>query len=181
MQRFLKFTLILFTLIIVPISSLTASDFAGEINGLQIKEANGDLRVEISNVGNIDFNLFFVKDPERLVVDCIGAENHLNKSLYETKSPLIYRLRASQFKRGPEPISRLVLDLRKKVNHRIFKDQDKQVLIISDSNGMEKTWGNVAPAAIGYYMPFLKDLERKNESRGADGASDNADEANNTP
>ncbi|MCD6378872.1 AMIN domain-containing protein [bacterium] len=181
MQRFLKFTLILFALIIIPISSLPASDSVGEINGLRIKEVNGDLRIEINKVGNVNFDLFLVKDPSRLVVDCIGAEYHLSKSLYQTESPLIYRVRTSQFKTDPVPVSRLVLDLRKDVNHRIFEDKDKQILLLSDSNGgdsggasligtevkavnkeaeakdkteIEKAWSSAAAAAMGSYIPL---------------------------
>ena len=112
MQRFFKLTLILFALIFIPINSLPESSSAGKINDLQIREVNGDLRIEISKAGNVEFKLFFVKDPERLVVDCIGAENDLSKSVYQTESSLIYRIRAAQFKRDPVPVSRLVIDLR---------------------------------------------------------------------
>ena len=186
MRRFFKFTLILFTLIIIPINSLPESSSAGEINDLQIKEINGDLRIEISKIGDVEFKLFFVKDPERLVVDCIGAENDLSKSVYQTESSLIYRIRAGQFKRDPVPVSRLVLDLRKKINHRIFEDKNKQILLISDSNGgdlssvsltdtevkavnkeavaknrmeIEKALSGVTQASIAPYMPLEKVMQ----------------------
>jgi len=63
MQRFFKLTLILFALIFIPINSLPESSSAGKINDLQIREVNGDLRIEISKAGNVEFKLLFVKDP----------------------------------------------------------------------------------------------------------------------
>lgn len=193
MQRVFKLTLILFALIFIPINSLPESSSVGKINDLQIREVNGDLRIEISKTGNVEFKLFFVKDPERLVVDCIGAENDLSKSVYQTESSLIYRIRAAQFKRDPVPVSRLVIDLRKEINHRIFEDENKQVLLISDSNGgdfssisltgtevkavnnetaaknrveIEKALSGVTQASIVPFMPLEKVMQGEKEAAG---------------
>ncbi|MDZ7860097.1 MAG: AMIN domain-containing protein [Candidatus Krumholzibacteriota bacterium] len=137
MQRFLKLTLILLVLVVVPINVLGASDTAGKIKNLQIMKANGDLRIEIDKSGDIEFKLFFTDDPKRLVVDCVGAKNELGESTYQAESRLIYRVRTSQFKTAPVPVSRLVFDLKKSVNHRIFEVNNKQVLLISDTNGSD--------------------------------------------
>ncbi len=172
MQKFLKLTLILLVMVVVPINLLEASDTAGEIKNLQIMKANGDLRIEIAKSGDIEFKLFFTDDPKRLVVDCVGAANRLDESTYQTESRLIYRVRTSQFKTDPVPVSRLVFDLKKSVNHRIFEINNKQVLLISDTNGADdadislndsKTENSVAAPDPVSEVRELSETEDKNE------------------
>ncbi len=135
MRRALTFTLILFASVIIPISAISASDSGKAINGLDIKEVNGDLRIEISRMGDLEFDVFKAEKPQRLVLDCIGAQYKLDRSVYQAESPLIYRVRTSQYKVDPVPISRIVIDLKKAVNHRLIKEEGRHVLLISDNNG----------------------------------------------
>jgi len=159
MRRALTFTLILFASVIIPISAIPASDTGKEINALDIKEVNGDLRIEIRRTGDLEFDLFKAEKPRRLVLDCIGANYKLQRSVYQAESPLIHRVRTSQYKVDPVPISRIVVDLKKAVNHRLIKEEGRHVLLISANNG-----ANAPAASKSGAETTDKNSEKKNVS-----------------
>lgn len=91
-------------LISAPPSGKPASRLAGiELAGEQVRIA-GD--------GEFAYSSFRLASPERLVIDLPGVINASRKNSFAVGSAWVDRVRVSQFKPQPEPISRVVFDLK---------------------------------------------------------------------
>jgi type IV pilus assembly protein PilQ len=76
------------------------------------------LQVEIAADGAIDYKAFRLDNPARLVIDVTGVNNRV-KSAVDVNGTVVKRVRAGQFKGGPEPVARVVLDLNEKAEYTI--------------------------------------------------------------
>ncbi|MBN1163497.1 MAG: AMIN domain-containing protein [Candidatus Krumholzibacteriota bacterium] len=126
-----KLALIFLAVSLLPCFGIEAGNLEPEINGLNIVPSAGKIRLEISKVGDIEFKAFMVNEPDRLVVDCIGARYDLNGITGNAENPYIYRVRTSQYQVEPRLISRIVIDLKQKVKYQLFNQGDIQVVEIT--------------------------------------------------
>lgn len=114
---------------LVPAAAGMAS--IAEINGVQVVPADGAVRIEIGKVGNIEFKAFTMSDPERLVIDCIGAKYDVKKIADYPENDIVKSVRTSQFRNEPVMISRIVIDLKRKVEWQMSAGGDFQVVELS--------------------------------------------------
>ncbi|MFO7915214.1 MAG: AMIN domain-containing protein [Candidatus Krumholzibacteriales bacterium] len=179
MRKTFGISLVLIASFIIPGGLLYAAAPRAEINGLAMEQIQNELKIEISKSGNVEFEIFTMKNPARLVVDCKGAIYDLSRTIFQAQSPLAYRIRTSQFKPEPDPVCRLVIDLKKNVDHRQFEKDGKHVLILAGRSNIsekaqaasESKWEkvvergekkleheniDVAGASMGSSMPVIK-------------------------
>ncbi len=62
---------------------------------------------------------FTLPEPRRLVLDLSGVVNHVDRHLMPVNSPLVSQVRVAQFQATPEPITRVVIDLRSDADYRV--------------------------------------------------------------
>lgn len=75
--------------------------------------------VRIVGDGEFAFSTFRLSGPDRLVIDLAGVFNGSRQSALPVGDPLVERVRVSQFRTAPEPVSRVVVDLRADVSASI--------------------------------------------------------------
>lgn len=126
-----KLALVVLAGLVLPFVGISAGEVEGEINSLKVVPSEDVVKVEIGASGDIRFDTFMMTDPERLVIDCVGAKYQLDFIERYDENPLIHRVRTSQFQIDPMRITRIVIDLKKKVNYRVWKDGNIQVVEIS--------------------------------------------------
>ncbi|MBN2185458.1 MAG: type IV pilus secretin PilQ [Candidatus Krumholzibacteriota bacterium] len=123
-----KVTLIVLAGLLLPCLSLSAGDNDSEINALKVVSVDGKARIEISKTGDVEFKVFRMAEPDRLVVDCIGARYDIRNVDNDRQNDIVSKVRTSQFQTDPVLISRIVVDLNKKVDFQLFEDGEVQVV-----------------------------------------------------
>ena len=121
--------------LILPFLGLSAGAALNEVNGVNVIPDNGKVRVEISKVGDVTFNSFTMKEPARLVVNCVGAKYDIPWNSKDVNGSVVSRIRTSQFAVEPVMISRIVLDLESEVDYRMFEEGDNQIIELTPRGG----------------------------------------------
>ncbi len=127
-----KRTLVACTLLMLPWLALSASAVENSINGVSVIPAGGKVRVEISKAGDVTFNTYVMTDPERLVINCVGAKYNVPWQKIDINNPLVSKVRTSQFQVDPVAISRVVLDLNKEVDYKTWAEGNLQIVEITE-------------------------------------------------
>lgn len=98
-----------------PATALKTIQTAGRGDGLAINlNTNGDVR----------YNAFKLDKPARLVIDLQGVHDKLAKNVISVADAPVHRIRVSQFKSSPEPVTRVVLDLSDSTAYHVVKSGD---------------------------------------------------------
>lgn len=126
-----RLAVIVLPCLILPFLGLSAGAALNEVNGVNIVPENGKVRVEISKVGDVTFNSFTMKEPTRLVINCVGAKYDIPWNSKDVDGPVVSRVRTSQFAVEPVMISRIVLDLETEVDYTMFEEGDYQIVEIT--------------------------------------------------
>ena len=132
MLRISRRILVACTLLILPALALAAGAVVNEINGVSVIPAGGKVRVEISKVGDVTFDAFMMADPQRLVINCVGAKYNVPWQMININNPLVSKVRTGQFQVEPVSISRVVLDLGKEVDYKTWAEGNLQVIEITE-------------------------------------------------
>jgi len=75
--------------------------------------------VELKSDRPLHVTAFTLPEPRRLVLDLQGVINRVDQYLMAVNSPLVSQVRVAQFQAQPEPVTRVVLDLREDADYRI--------------------------------------------------------------
>jgi type IV pilus assembly protein PilQ len=75
--------------------------------------------IELKGDRALSAHVFTLPEPRRLVVDLAGVINHFDRHLLSVNSPLVRQVRVAQFQAVPEPVTRVVLDLRGEASYRV--------------------------------------------------------------
>jgi type IV pilus assembly protein PilQ len=84
---------------------------ATRLSGVSVAQAGGHLVVTLSGNGSFTYDTFALPNPPRYVVDLPGVLLATPKKSQDVQHPAVTRVRASQFKGGAEPVTRIVFDL----------------------------------------------------------------------
>lgn len=104
------------------------------VQSVRVNETrNGDLVVVISSNGPLGFETLELERPLRLVVDIPGGILRGRARQLSVSSPWVSQVRVAQFKAKP-PVTRVVLDLKKKVPHRIEQTSKGLRVVLADSS-----------------------------------------------
>src|SRR5512139_835393 len=74
-------------------------------------EGEGMPRVTLAGDGAFAYETQTLENPRRLVVDLKGVTSRLTENQVPVADGGVVRVRAGQFRRAPEPVSRVVFDL----------------------------------------------------------------------
>jgi type IV pilus secretin PilQ/predicted competence protein len=143
MMSIRRFALVIIAGLVLPGLGLAA---VSEINGVKVVPEGEKVRLEISKVGDIQFKAFTMSDPDRLVVDCVGAMYDVREVGDYPANEIVRNIRASQYQNDPTLISRVVIDLKTKVDWKIYEDGDYQVVELSPRGTVRTASAEQAPA-----------------------------------
>ena len=80
-----------------------------------------------------DYNVFYLKNPERIVIDIHDATyniKELTRNILFLNMGSVKQVRCGQFESKPLPITRFVIDLFQKANYEIKLSSDKKLLYV---------------------------------------------------
>lgn len=133
---------------------------ARKLTGVLTTGAGSTLEVTLAGDGALDYNAFRLANPLRIVLDLKGVRSTVTKNSYPLGDPFIKRIRVSQFKTTPEPVTRVVLDLDEFVNYRVTRSGKNLRLSFGDERLATSVTASAAVAAAGSENPFAAPPER---------------------
>jgi hypothetical protein len=142
MMSIRRFALVIIAGLVLPGLGLAA---VSEINGVKVVPEGDKVRLEISKVGDIQFKAFSMSGPDRLVVDCVGAAYDVRSIGDYPENGIVRSVRTSQYQNSPALISRVVVDLKTKVDWRIYEDGDCQVIEMTPRGAVRTASVDAAP------------------------------------
>jgi type IV pilus secretin PilQ/predicted competence protein len=86
--------------------------------------------VELKSDRTLHVRAFTLPDPSRLVFDLEGVINHVDRHLMPVNAPLVSQVRVAQFQATPEPVTRVVVDLRGQADYSINETATGAVISI---------------------------------------------------
>jgi len=98
-------------LLAFAVTLLPAVSTAAGLVACEVLQSDDSVRIEITANGEWTHRSFRVEDPERFVLDLIGVE--VGEVAQSTKADgrFVKMVRASQYRGGSDPVTRIVLDL----------------------------------------------------------------------
>lgn len=100
------------------------------VHGLEVSDAGGQERLAIWIDGAPEYSSFTLEDPARIVIDLSDALLVFGGSSAPGTAGFVERVRYSQFAAEPQPMTRIVLDLRREAPYRIERvDQGLEVTV----------------------------------------------------
>jgi type IV pilus assembly protein PilQ len=88
---------------------------ATRLNAIEVSSSGGSgggAVIRIAGDGEFPYQTFALGDPARFVIDLSGVMNHSSRSTVAVDHGLVQRVRVAQFKPMPQPVARVVFDLR---------------------------------------------------------------------
>jgi type IV pilus assembly protein PilQ len=122
---------------VVVTEALAPAIKAKTLKKIETSGTGQGMEVRIATDGDVDYNTFLLKKPARAVFDLSGVNDKLAKNIINVSDSVVKRIRVSQFKGAPAPVTRVVLDLDENATYHVSKAGD--VLRI--------TFGNASAAA----------------------------------
>ncbi len=95
----------------VPVHHAATGSRATRLSGVAVAQSGGRLVVTLAGNGSFAYDTFALANPPRYVVDLPGVLLATQKKSQDVRHPAVTRVRASQFKGGSEPVTRVVFDL----------------------------------------------------------------------
>jgi type IV pilus assembly protein PilQ len=90
----------------------------------------GQVTVALLADGMLTPRDFVLDNPPRVVIDLPGVKNELRRRVTAVKSPLVSRIRVSQFQSAPDLTTRVVIDLARPMPHAIVRDGEKISIVV---------------------------------------------------
>ncbi|HXG57984.1 MAG TPA: type IV pilus secretin PilQ, partial [Thermoanaerobaculia bacterium] len=114
--------------------------------------------VRLSGDGVIDYKAFALDNPPRVVIDLEGIRNAVAKNTVTVEGGPVRRVRVGQFKGDPDPVTRVVLDLDRKLDYRVVPEGE--AILVSFGAGPAAA---TEPMAIASAAPAARVVETKAE------------------
>ena len=116
-----------------PSGEPTGDIAASQLRTVDIGDQNGTTTVRIVGDGEFYYSTLTLGAPDRFVVDLIGVVNMAPNTNIAVENTLVERVRIAQYKPYPEPVSRIVVDLRDAAAAQVLATADGLVLAFGDS------------------------------------------------
>jgi len=92
--------------------------------GVEVAEGEAGLPIVVLETdGPVEVETLVLDTPDRLVVDLRGTVSRLERPSIPVGRGGVERVRAGQYRREPEPVSRVVFDLSEAIDHRVVADE----------------------------------------------------------
>lgn len=137
------------SLLVLFLSALSVGAAENEVYGVNVVPGEGIVRVEISTSGEVTFNAFMLDDPQRIVINCVGAAYNVPWQEKSFNNGLVSKVRTSQFQVNPT-VSRVVVDLASPASYKMYAEGKKQIVEITTPDAVEqaKAQAPAAPAPV---------------------------------
>ncbi len=106
---------------------------ASQLRTVDIGDQNGTTTVRIVGDGEFFYSTLTLGAPDRFVVDLIGVVNMAPNTNIAVENNVVERVRIAQYKPYPEPVSRVVVDLRDSSTAQVLATPDGLVVAFGDS------------------------------------------------
>ncbi|MEM9552991.1 MAG: type IV pilus secretin PilQ [Acidobacteriota bacterium] len=97
---------------------------ATQLFDVDVLDTRGATIVQVAGDGEFAYSTFRLQNPDRFVVDLEGVVNTAASSTVPVASAEVEQIRIGQFKPAPEPVSRVVFDLRESTIPRVERGPD---------------------------------------------------------
>jgi type IV pilus assembly protein PilQ len=105
---------------LIALAPAAQSDVA-KVNEIRVETSASATKYVIEQTGSADFQDFLLSNPNRLVVDLVGARHALEKTRYDGDGKLVRGVRTSQFRSDPNEVTRVVFDLTEGTKYKVSK------------------------------------------------------------
>jgi type IV pilus assembly protein PilQ len=106
-----------------PVESEPAGGSAAtRLDGIELVDADVPA-IRIRGNGEFEYSSFVLENPDRFVLDLKGVVNHSSRSAVEVGAGAVDRVRLAQFRSEPDPVSRVVIDLRSRAVPTIARSE----------------------------------------------------------
>jgi type IV pilus assembly protein PilQ len=95
----------------VPVKHAANGKPATRLAAVGLKPGTGGTTVTLAGDGSFAYETFRLENPPRFVIDLPGVVNGAGKKVQNVHSAVLMRVRVSQFRGGPDPVTRVVFDL----------------------------------------------------------------------
>lgn len=103
---------------------------------IETSGAGQGMEVRIATDGEVVYNAFRLEKPARAVIDLSGVSDKLAKNVINVSDAVVKRIRVSQFKGAPAPVTRVVLDLDEKATYHVTRIGDVLHVTFGDAPAM---------------------------------------------
>jgi type IV pilus assembly protein PilQ len=107
---------------------------ASRLEGVEVMEQGAETVVRILGDGEFAYQSFQLENPPRFVLDLDGAVKTEAGSSLQVGSPAVERVRMAQYRSVPDPVARVVFDLRADAQPWIGRDHDGLVVRFGDGS-----------------------------------------------
>ena len=124
----------------------------GEVTAVTVQPAAGRAEVVIGIRGSVDVKDFVLRNPDRLVLDVLGASLSAAGTAYDGVNRAgVRNVRYSQYQPG---VVRVVLDLDALKNYTVVRDSDA-IRVVFSATGTFLSWSSLTPAALPPAQPMV--------------------------
>jgi type IV pilus assembly protein PilQ len=109
---------------------------AKRLKSIVTQGAGDAIQVTLAGDGELTYKAFRLNAPERLVLDLTGVRNATARSNVAVSDSIVKRVRVSQFKSSPDPVTRVVLDLGSRSDYRIVRDGERLRVVFGSGNAV---------------------------------------------
>ncbi|MEO8216578.1 MAG: type IV pilus secretin PilQ [Acidobacteriota bacterium] len=95
---------------------------ATKLSRVSASGSGRDIAVTLETNGAVEYSVFKLTNPVRLVVDLKGVANQARERTLPLDSSTAQKVRISQFKAAPNAVTRVVVDLETMIDYRIDRD-----------------------------------------------------------
>jgi len=131
-----------------PSGEPTGDVVASQLKTVDIGGESGSTTVRITGDGEFYYSTLTLEAPDRFVVDLIGVVNMAPNTNIAVETDLVERVRIAQYKPYPDPVSRVVVDLRESAATQVTATPDGLMVTFGDSPVAELTPAVFEEAAI---------------------------------
>lgn len=107
-----------------PAAGVAAVSFSGRLRTVHLLHAGDGAAFQVSVGGDFSYSTSRLDSPARFVIDLLGVAKADPRSAVEVAEGPVERLRIGQYQATPEPITRLVFDLRSEASPEIERAED---------------------------------------------------------
>jgi len=133
-----------------------AAEPARPLLRLQGVEAAAD-SVTLQLSGPVQYNVFATSVPPRLVVDLLDTACAVPSKTFEVSGSALKRVRAAQFARKPDAITRVVLDLERIAAYQVRASEGRMTILLEGSQAPAPPAKEEAPRRLMNYTGFVTD------------------------
>ena len=124
----------------------------GEVTAVTVQPAAGRAEVVIGIRGSVDVKDFVLRNPDRLVLDVLGASLSAAGTAYDGVNRAgVRNVRYSQYQPG---VVRVVLDLDALKNYTVVRDSDA-IRVVFSATGTFLSWSSLTPPALPPAQPMV--------------------------